>query len=219
MTYVGKKPQGGVLVYDTQDCTTTSGFDNMFNNGANILGFWRFFTDFGGLPGSQGFLGIWSTGNFVAFDPTGFVIVPGQGLVVNRQGGAFSLVYILEQTLWMDCCNKSSNVTLLSQCGLADPKTSPIGWSANVAIQAQGFNSSRPHDSMGIGYFHTGISDDLRNLLSPVFDLQDMDGVELYYNMAVMKGFQLTSDLQVIDPADRRDDTAIVVGLRGTLGF
>ena len=219
MRYEDKKPQSGVLVYDTQNCATTSGFDDMFDNGANILGFWRYFTDFGGLPGSQGVVGIWSTGEFVPFDPTGFVIIPGQGLVVNRQSGAFSVVYIAEQTLWMDGCNKSRNVTLLSQCGLADPETSPIGWSANVALQAQGFNSSRPHDSMGIGYFHTGISDDLKNLLSPVFDLEDIDGVELYYNMAVMKGFQVTSDLQVIDPADRRDDTAIVIGLRGTLGF
>ena len=72
---------------------------------------------------------------------------------------------------------------------------------------------------MGLGYFHTGVSEDLRNELSPLFDLHDVDGVEMYYNMAVMKGFQLTSDLQVIDPAERRDDTAIVVGLRGTLGF
>jgi porin len=119
----------------------------------------------------------------------------------------------------MDRCNKTRNVTLLSQWGLADPETSPIGWSANIGIQAQGFNSSRPHDSMGIGYFHTGISDDLHDLLTPVFDLHDIDGVELYYNMAVMKGFQLTSDLQVIDPAERRDDTAIVVGLRGTIGM
>ncbi len=219
MRYEDKKPQSGVLVYDTQNCATTSGFDDMFDNGANILGFWRYFTDFGGLPGSQGFVGIWSTGDFVAFDPTGFVIVPGQGIVANRQGGAFSLVYIMEQTLWMDCCNKTRNVTLLSQWGLADPATSPIGWSANVGIQATGFNSSRPHDSMGVGYFHTGISDDLHDSLSPVFDLHDIDGVELYYNMAVMKGFQLTSDLQVIDPAERRDDTAIVFGLRGTLGF
>jgi hypothetical protein len=34
-----------------------------------------------------------------------------------------------------------------------------------------------------------------------------------------MKGFQVTSDLQVIEPADQRNDTAIVVGLRGTLGL
>lgn len=219
MSYDGKKPQGGVLVYDTQNCATTSGFDDIFDNGANILGFWRFFTDLNGLPGSQGFLGIWSTGEFVAFDPSGFVIVPGQGIVANRQSGAFSLVYIFEQTLWQDCCNKSRNVTLLSQCGLADPETSPINWSGNIALQAQGFNSSRPHDSMGVGYFHTAISDDLKNLLSPVFVLQDIDGVELYYNMAVTKAFQLTSDFQVIEPADERNDTAIVVGLRGTIGF
>ena len=125
MVYEDKKPQSGVLVYDTHDCATTSGFDDLFDNGANILGFWRYFTDFGGLPGSQGFLGIWSTGDFVSFDPTGFVIVPGQGIVANRQGGAYSLAYILEQTLWMDCCNKSRNVTLLSQCGLGRPGNQP----------------------------------------------------------------------------------------------
>ena len=76
-----------------------------------------------------------------------------------------------------------------------------------------------PHDSMGVGYFHTGVSEDLRKSLSHVFDLHDVGNVELYYNMTVMKGFQHTSDLQVIDPAERHDDTAIVVGLRGTLGF
>jgi porin len=55
--------------------------------------------------------------------------------------------------------------------------------------------------------------------LRPQFDLGDIDGNELYYNAAVMKGFQVTSDLQVIEPADQRNDTAIVVGLRGTLGL
>ncbi len=219
MNYEDKKVQSGVLVYDTQNSATTSGFDNLFDNGANILGFWRFFTDINGLPGSQGFLGIWSTGEFVSYDPTGFIIIPGQGIVADRDNGAFSLVYILEQSLWMDDCNKNRNVTLLSQWGIADPHTSPISWSANVGIQAQGFNPCRPHDSMGVGYFHTGISDDLRTALTPVFNLHDIDGVEAYYNMAVMKGFQLTTDLQVIDPAERRDDTAVVFGLRGTLGF
>jgi porin len=219
MTYEDKKPQSGVLVYDTHDCATTSGFDDLFDNGANILGFYRFFTDINDLPGSQGFIGIWSTGDFVSFDPAGFVIIPGQGIVANRQGGAYSLVYILEQSLWIDDCNKNRNITLLSQWGLADPATSPVSWSANVGIQAQGFNPCRPHDSVGVGYFHTGISKDLRNALAPIFDLHDVDGVETYYNMAVMKGFQLTTDFQVINPAEHREDTAVVLGLRGTLGF
>jgi porin len=219
LKYHGKLPEGGVLVFDTQNVATTSGFDDMFDNGANILGFWRFFTDLNGLPGSHMFGGIWSTGEFVSFDPTGFVFVPGQGLVVDRVGGAFTLLYVLEQTLWMDCCNKDRNVVLLSQWGLADPETSPVSWSANVGIQANGFSDSRPHDSMGVGYFHTGVSNDVENALSPLIPLQDVDGVELYYNMAVAKGFQVTSDLQVIEPADERNDTTIVFGLRGTVGL
>jgi hypothetical protein len=62
---------------------------------------------------------------------------------------------------------------------------------------------------MGAEYSHTGVSNDLQNV----------NGVELYYNMAVAKAFQVTTDLQVIEPADVRDDTAIVFGLRRTVGF
>lgn len=217
--YHDKLPQAGILVYDTQNCATTSGFDDMFDNGANIMGFWRYFTDVNGLPGSHMVGGIWSTGEFVAFDPTGFVIVPGEGLVAVPQDGAYTLLYIFEQTLWMDCCNKSRNISVLSQWGLADEETSPIGWSGNVGIQAHGFNRRRPHDSMGIGYFYTGLSDDFRNLLSPVRNLRDVNGIELYYNAAIARFFDLTTDLQVIEPADVNNDTAIVFGLRGTIGM
>jgi porin len=217
--YQDKQAEGGVLVFDPQNCTTTSGFDDMFDNGANIMGYWRFFTDINGLPGSHYFGGIWSTGEFVSFDPTGFVIVPGQGLVVDRQTGAYTLLYIFEQTLWMDGCNKKRNVTLLSQWGLAEPETSPVSWSANVGVQATGFNRSRPEDSFGVGYFHTGVSDDLKNALAPTINLQDVNGVEMYYNAAVNKFFHLTADFQVIEPADVTNNTALVFGLRGTIGM
>lgn len=215
----GKQMQGGVLVYDSQNCATTSGLDDMFDNGANILGFWRFFTKVGGLPGSQLVAGIWSTGRFTEFDPAGFVIVPGQGLVAPRERGAYTLLYILEQTLWTDCCNKERNIGLLSQWGLADERTSPFGWSGNVAIQAQGWNCCRPQDAMGIGYFHTGLSGDFQNLISPLLNLHDIDGVELYYNAAVTKMVHVTADLQVIEPANVANDTAVVFGLRAYVGM
>lgn len=219
MTFHGTQPQGGVLVFDTHNSTTTSGFDDLGDNGANILGFWRFFTEVGGLPGSHLFGGIWSTGNFVAFDPSGFVIVPDEGIVAVPQDGAYTLLYILEQTLWADCCEPTRNVALLSQWGLADEATSPIGWSANVAIQAQGVFGGRPHDSAGVGYFYTGLSDDFKNLLSPVQTFGDVNGVELYYNAAVARCFALTADLQVVEPALAENDTAVVFGLRGTISL
>ncbi len=214
-----KQMQGGVLVYDTQNCTTTSGFDDLFDNGANILGFWRFFTNFGGLPGSQFVGGIWSTGKFTAYDPAGFVIVPGEGVVVPREHGAYTLLYICEQTLWQDCCNKKRNVGLLSQWGLADERTSPFSWTANVAVQATGLSGCRPEDACGIGYFHTGLSSDFRDLLSNRLDLHNLDGVELYYTAAINKFVNLTADLQVIEPANVANDTAVVFGLRASVGM
>jgi porin len=219
LQYHEKQVQGGLLVYDTHNIPTTSGFDELFDNGANILGFWRFFTDVGGLPGSHLFGGIWSTGEFVSFDPTGFAIIPDDGLVVPRQSGAYTLIYVFEQTLWADCCNKNRNVALLSQWGLADERTSPFSWSANVGLQATGISCSRPHDALGVGFFYTGLSDDFQSLLSPLRDLDDVYGAELYYTAAVSKCFQLTADLQVIEPADESNDTAIVFGLRGTVGL
>lgn len=215
----GKQIQGSLLVFDTQNVATTSGFDDMFDNGANILGYWRFFTNVGGLPGSHGFAGIWSTGDFVSFDPTGFVIVPGEGIVATPTDGAYTLLYILEQTLWMDRCNKNRNIALLSQWGLADEQTSPFSWSTNVGIQATGFLCPRPEDSMGVGYFYSGLSDEFTNLLSSAITLQDVNGVELYYNAAVAKFFYMTTDLQVVEPANVSNDTAVVFGLRGTVGL
>jgi porin len=215
----GKQIQGGVLVYDTHNVPTTSGFEELFDNGANILGFWRFFTETGGLPGSHYFGGVGSTGSFFAADPAGFIIIPGQGVVAPRQSGSWALIYILEQTLWADDCNKDRNIGLLSQWCLADEETCPFQWTGNVAVQAQGLNCCRPHDTMGVGYFFTGLSNDFQNLLAPVVELHDVNGVELYYNAAVSKCFQLTADLQVIEPAEVANDTAVVFGLRGSVGM
>jgi porin len=217
MRYHGKLPQAGLLVYDTNDCSTTSGFDELFDNGANIMGFWRHFTEMGGLPASHMIGGIWSTGEFVAFDPAGFIIVPDDGIVAIPQDGAYTLMYVYEQTLWAGEGNR--NIGLLSQWSLADEATSPLGWSANIGLQAQGLAASRPHDSAGVGYFYTGLSDDFRNLLSPVRDLQDVHGGEVYYNFAVLPGFNVTANLQAIEPADVDNDTAVIVGLRASLGM
>jgi porin len=219
MKYRDKQVQGAVMVYDTHNVPTTSGFDGLFDNGANIIGLWRLFTDFGGQPGSIALGGAWSTGEFVAFDPTGFVIVPGQGLVAPRERGAWSVFTIAEQTLWSDRCNKDRNVSLLSQWAISDEATSPFGWTGNVALQAKGLNRSRPHDSVGVGYFYSALSDDFQNLLSPLLVLDDVQGVEVYYNAALTKGFQLGVNLQVIEPADVSLETAVVFGLRGTIGF
>ena len=70
---------------------------------------------------------------------------------------------------------------------------------------------------MGISYFYTGLSDDFRRLVSRVVQVEEMQGVELYYNAEITPCFHLTADLQIIDNENEANDTAILFGLRAKL--
>ena len=209
--------QGGLLIYDSHNVPTTSGFENLFDNGANIAGVWRFFTEFGGLPGSHLFLGSWATGSFTSLDPTGWDFLPGIGAVPAESNSSWSLEYILEQRLWVDSCNEKRNIGVLSKWGLADPETCPYAWVCNVQLQSQGLIACREQDTAGAGYFYTGVSGDVKNFFAGIPgapDLRDLQGVELYYNAAITPWFHLTADLQFVQPAVSDNDTAVVLGLR-----
>ncbi|MGB3123670.1 MAG: carbohydrate porin, partial [Pseudomonas sp.] len=93
------------------------------------------------------------------------------------------------------------------------------GWTGNVSLQGSGLIGGRPSDTMGAGYFYDGLNSDFKQLVSadPAFDLQDVQGVELYYNAAITPWFHLTADLQVVDNENVADDTAIIFGLRGKI--
>ena len=209
--------EGALLVYDSHNVTTTSGFDRLFANGANIAGVWRFFSDLGGLPGSHLFLGTWATGKFTSLDPTGWVFPPGGGVIPTKSSSSWSLLYILEQKLWVDPCCAKRNIGLLSQWGLADPRNSVYAWSGNLSFQAQGLIAGREEDTMGIGCFYSGLSEDLKDLLAGIAPLDDLQGVELYYNAAITPWFHLTTDLQFVQPGISANDTAVVLGLRGKI--
>ncbi len=212
--------QGGLMVHDSHSVPTTSGFEDLFDNGANITGLWRFFTEFGGLPGSHLFLGSWATGTFNSLDPTGWEFLPGIGAVPAESNSSWSLAYILDQKLWVDPCCEQRCVGVFSQWGLADPETCPFAWTCNVSLQAQGLIACRERDTMGAGYFYTGVSGDLKNLFATVPlapDLRDLQGVELYYNAAITPWFHLTADVQFVEPGVSANDTAVVLGLRGKI--
>ena len=212
--------QGGLLIYDSHNVPTTSGFENLFDNGANIAGVWRFFTEFGGLPGSHLFLGSLATGSFTSLDPTGWDFLPEIGVVPAESNSSWSLEYILEQKLWVDPCNEKRSIGVLSKWGLADPETCPYAWTCNVALQGQGLIACREQDTMGVGYFYSGLSGDLKDFFRRVPrapELGDLQGVELYYNAAITPWFHVTADLQVVDPSVSTRDTAVVLGLRGKI--
>ena len=210
--------QGGFLVYDTNNTSTTVAPD-LFGQGAVVLGYWRFFTDFGGLPGSYGFIGNYSNRTYTSTDPLSWGVIPGEGLVAGQETGSWSLTYILDQMLWVDCCNEKRTLRLFSELSLADGNPNPYRWSGNVALQGTGLIRGRESDTMGVGYFYDGLSNEFKTLVNavPTINVQDVQGVELYYNAAITPWFHLTGDLQVIENQNANDDTALLLGLRAKI--
>ena len=206
-----KQIQSGLLVYDTKNVSTTIAPD-LFGDGAVILGYHRFFTEFG----SHGFLGNYSNRTYASTDPLSWTIIPGEGVVAGQQTGSWSLAYFLDQILWADRCNEKRNVRLFSVLSLADRDPNPYRWTGNVSLQGSGLIPGRESDTMGVGYFYDGLNSDFEQLVSadPLFDIQDVQGGELYYNAAIKPWFHLTADFQVIDNENVADDTAILFGLR-----
>ncbi|QDU47300.1 Carbohydrate-selective porin, OprB family [Symmachiella dynata] len=211
-----KQIQGALVAYDSNNSTTTSGFDELFDNGAVVLGLWRFFTEFNELPGSHLFGGTWASGDFSSLDRLDWAFIPGQGITAGQQSGSWSLFYVAEQKLMVDPCNPKRNVGLLSQWGLADEETSPYRWTGNVALQAQGMIRGRDNDTLGVGYFYSGLSGQFKSLQRQ-FDVDNLQGGEIYYNATITPWFHLTADLQVVEPSVQFNDTAVVFGLRAQL--
>ena len=210
--------QGSLSVFDSNDITTTGGFDTLFDNGANLLGFWRLFTCFGGRPGSHGILATYATGEFTSLDPLDWAFFPGQGIVAGQVRGSWSVTYIAEQQLWADPCMPGRNLGLLAVVGSASSKNNPFETTFHIKCEGNGLSCARPKDRVGIGYFYSGLSGNFQNLLQR-FAIGDFQGGEIYYNAEITPWFHLTVDYQLIQPASAALDTASVLGLRANIDF
>ncbi len=96
-----------------------------FDNGASVLGFYRFFTEVNGLPGSHLFLGTWSEGTYMSLDATDWAFIHQWRLFPARTTGTWQAAYIYDQQLWVDAYDANRHVGLLTMWGLADQATSP----------------------------------------------------------------------------------------------
>lgn len=215
----GEQIQGGVLVFDLNNSSTTSGLGNLFDDGAGVLGLWRFFTDWNGKPGSHLFAGSYANRTYTSLDETSWFIVPGQGVVPGQKTGAWALGYYFQQVVWADRCNEARKVQLWTGWGLSDGNPSFARWNGFVSVESYGPLKSREKDRAGVAYFYTELSDDFRELVSPVIATEPVQGVELYYNCEVTPWFHVTADLQFVENGIERDDTAIIPGLRANARF
>jgi len=209
--------EGAFYVFESRQSPTDVGLD--FPNGVTLLAAGRKYTTFGGMRGTHTLFGIYSTGEYTSFDDQGWVIIPGGGIVPDDQQGTWAAAYIGEQRLWEDPCNEKRYTNLRGYIGFSDQDTSPFASTSSISIEKFGPLQSRPSDRAGIAYFYNSLNGPFQDTFSAVTPLGDVHGGEIYYNAELVPGFNLTLDLQAIDPAIRARDTALVLGMRAKWAF
>lgn len=205
-------------VLNASDTTRTIGFEDLFEEGATLIGELRLPTNFFGLPGHQLFGGIWTSRDLVSLGQDPWVILPSVPLA--RQSDAWSAYWNFDQYVTTYSDNPTLGWGVFGRWGVADDQTNPLEWFLSFGVGGNSPLCGREADTFGIGYYYAASSDEigpiLETLLGPIGDGQ---GVELFYNYQVTPWLHLTPDLQVIDPARDNVDTALVLGLRGKVDF
>jgi porin len=217
-----------LMVLDTNNTPTTSGFNTFFSNGATIFANLNVPTKFFGLPGSQGVSGTFSTGNYNSLSPTAY-FDPEQGLVIVPEfvRDSWCVFYTGTQALWVDPCNPKREFGVFTNIGTADNGPSPVSFSANVALYGSSPITNRPLDTFGIGYTFTRYSSPVRDFAPVLLPIGNDQAVELFYNFAITPWFNVAPDLQVVFPAREETlppnreaiDTALVLGIRAKINF
>lgn len=220
VTLQNMEPVFTVAVFDTNDTSTTTGFDSFFDNGATILSSVNLPTDFFGKPGHQGVTGIYSTGTYTNLSPSGY-INPVDGLVITSspKEGSWALGYNFDQAFYVSPDDPRKRWGVFGNLGIADDNPSPVRWIANAGLAGTSPISGREADTFGAGYFYTGVSGALKNLAPVLLPLGNEQGAELYYNVAVTPWCHVTPDLQILDPFRERVDSSVLFGIRAKIDF
>jgi len=219
----GGQPLFTLTVYDTKDRSTTSIFDDLFENGAIIYPTVSLPTNFFGMPGHQTVWGAYSSGRYGVLSPEALTLFPPPGLqtlpLTTLVRGSWWVVYRFDQALWVDPTDQTRSWGVFGDAGISDGKPNPIHWAVIFGMGGSSPLPNRKLDTFGIAYYYMALSDSFKNDVGPIVPVRDERGLELFYNVAVTPWCHITADMQVVTPILEPAETSLVLGLRMKIDF
>lgn len=212
-------PESGVLVLGTKNVATDSGsVSDSFEDGAFIAAFHRFYWKIEDRPGFFMVFAGGSTADQASTDPHDIVVVPGEGLETDEKK-PWDVALYYSQELWRSDSDANRKVNFLTggTVGPDNPQFSQYNYFAH--LEAFGPFGSRPNDRAGVSFWWNSISDNTKDLVSPVTDLQNTWGTEVYYNVEITKWLHVSADLQFIETEQADNDLAVIPGIRMVIDF
>ncbi len=204
-----------LMAYDPEDRTREYWPDDLFSSGGNFSLTATYAGKLAGRTTLYSLGGVYSTKEGANLSE---LLLPAD-LKTGNKDGSYSISFGFSHYLQENSGRPGDGWGLFFKAALADGNPNPIRSSISGGIGGKGLITSRPDDSFGVGYFYYNFSNDLQSALSPLIEIQDEQGAEVFYNVAVTPWFHVTADLQILSPARAASETAVVGGLRANVRF
>jgi len=198
-------------ILNSSDTTTQSGFDQLFEDGVALTGAFSLPTPLGGKSGAQTLGFTWNNRTQVALGQDPRVVLPG--FPPQQVNEAWSLFWSGFQYI-ETYDDPSKGWGVFAAAGISDGNPTLTRSWMHAGIGGNIRSEHRPNDRFGVGWFYNELSDETGPILDLLAAPRDSWGVELFYNFAVSPSIYITPDLQVLQPGNRRDDTALLFGVR-----
>lgn len=214
-----------VMALDAGGQPDVSGFEHAFDEGTVVaeelhIGYRPL-----GLPGHVLLGGSWSSRNVAALDQDRRLVFAslvdrrfGTNFAdVKTAGDSWSIYYNFDQFLYVEKEDPTQGIGLFFRFGQGDERSNPIERFYSFGFGGKGVIPTRDEDTFGIGWYLTDRSDQLPRVIEK--RTQGGQGFEVFYNAAVLPWLHVTPDLQVLQGAQKRVDTSVVLGLRAQITF
>ena len=222
-----KDPHAAIVTFSVVSAkgeADTSGFDTLNSDTLSFNLEARVRTDFFGLTGHQLVGAIYSNKDYISMDQR-LSLERGSNSIA-KETDSWAVYYNFDQYFYEPVKGSGRGVGIFGRFAATDGNPNLINYFYSLGIGGKGIMASRPHDRFGLGWYYIDIKNPTFTgpLMTRVF-LQDEQGVEGYYSVALTPWAHLTPNIQVIRgaqkqtvaplPANRTDiDTATILGLR-----
>jgi porin len=190
----------------------------LFANGVIVGGEIKLNTNFLGLPGEQHVGGMWKHVDLTDLrfqePPPGVYpepVVPGFPTLPD----SYTLYYGFDQYLVQYSDKPQKGWGLFGRASISDGNPTPLRYFLSTGIGGNSILRCDRGDNWGIGWYYVGATNEFGPLPRAIFDPQDGQGLEMFYNFQVNPWLNVTPDIQFIRPGNRAiSEDAFVYGLR-----
>jgi porin len=159
-------------------------------------------TGFFDLTGHQLVGGTYSTKTFSSIDQNLRFIIENRE--IEKKDGTWSAYYNFDQYLYETKKGSGKGLGIFGRFGLSDGNPNPMHYFYSIGLGGKDVIPNRALDSFGIGYYYIAINQpSFTGPLQTRNILQDEQGLEAYYNVAITPWMRLTPDIQFIKGAQK----------------